>query len=184
MSALVALSSKLAATLNVGTDGSELLSVLKSTAFKGQVSDAQMTALLIVAKHVRISESGCWEWTGALSNGYGQLTFDGKHQTAHRFALERFVEPIIDGMWVLHHCDNRICVNPVHLYQGTPVDNRRDMLKRERWSHPWGKRTNCSKGHDYETGGFYLAKKDGSRVCRTCQREAKREQRAAQKEVV
>ena len=50
MSALVALSSKLAATLNVGTDGSELLSVLKSTAFKGQVSDAQMTALLIVAQ--------------------------------------------------------------------------------------------------------------------------------------
>lgn len=50
MSALVSLSSKLAATLNVGTDGGELLSVLKSTAFKGQVSDAQMTALLIVAQ--------------------------------------------------------------------------------------------------------------------------------------
>lgn len=50
MSALVALSSKLAATLNVGTDGGELLSVLKSTAFRGQVSDAQMTALLIVAQ--------------------------------------------------------------------------------------------------------------------------------------
>lgn len=50
MSALVALSSKLAATFSVGTDGTELLSVLKSTAFKGQVSDAQMTALLIVAQ--------------------------------------------------------------------------------------------------------------------------------------
>lgn len=50
MSALVALSSKLASTLNVGTDGGELLSVLKSTAFRGQVSDAQMTALLIVAQ--------------------------------------------------------------------------------------------------------------------------------------
>jgi len=50
MSALVALSSKLAATLNVGTDGGELLSVLKSTAFRGQVSDAQMTALLIIAQ--------------------------------------------------------------------------------------------------------------------------------------
>lgn len=50
MSALVALSSKLAATLNVGTDGGELISVLKSTAFRGQVSDAQMTALLIVAQ--------------------------------------------------------------------------------------------------------------------------------------
>jgi phage recombination protein Bet len=50
MSALVALSSKLAATFSVGTDGTELLSVLKSTAFRGQVSDAQMTALLIVAQ--------------------------------------------------------------------------------------------------------------------------------------
>jgi len=46
--ALTTLTTKLATTLNLG-DGSDLLPVLKATAFKGQVSDAQMTALLVVA---------------------------------------------------------------------------------------------------------------------------------------
>jgi len=50
VSALVSISTKMAAAFNLGTDGAELLSVLKATAFKGQVSDAQMTALLIVAQ--------------------------------------------------------------------------------------------------------------------------------------
>ena len=58
MSALVSLSGKLAAAFNLGTDGSELLSVLKATAFKGQVSDAQMTALLLVAQ-----QHGLNPWT-------------------------------------------------------------------------------------------------------------------------
>lgn len=39
----------LAKAFNIPGDTSELVAVLKSTAFKGQVSDAQMTALLVVA---------------------------------------------------------------------------------------------------------------------------------------
>ncbi len=46
--ALVTLTSQLAKRLDMG-DGSGLMETLKATAFKGQVSDAQMTALLIVA---------------------------------------------------------------------------------------------------------------------------------------
>ena len=57
---LTTLTSKLAAKFDLG-DGSGLLDTLKKTAFKGAVSDEQMTALLIVAKHIRISEAGCWE---------------------------------------------------------------------------------------------------------------------------
>jgi len=126
----------------------------------------------------------CINWEGSvLRSGYGQLTHEGKHQVAHRFFFEKYVEQIAPGMWVLHKCDNRLCVNPKHLYQGTPIDNRADMLDRSRWNHPWRKRSTCAKGHDYETGGFYLSKSDGSRVCRTCQREAKRAQRAVLKEV-
>ena len=55
--ALTTLTNKLAATLNLG-DGSDLLPVLKATAFKGQVSDAQMTALLVVA-----NQYGLNPWT-------------------------------------------------------------------------------------------------------------------------
>ena len=47
--ALVELTGKLATTLNMGANGAELFSVLKATAFKGNATDAQMTALLVVA---------------------------------------------------------------------------------------------------------------------------------------
>ena len=55
--ALVSLTSKLAAAFDMG-DGAELVSTLKATAFKGQVSDAQMTALLVVA-----NQYGLNPWT-------------------------------------------------------------------------------------------------------------------------
>lgn len=57
MNALVTLTNKLAASLNIG-DGSELIDTLRATAFKGQVSDAQMTALLVVA-----NQYGLNPWT-------------------------------------------------------------------------------------------------------------------------
>lgn len=48
--ALVELTNKLSLTLGMGANGVELYNTLKATAFKGQVTDAQMTALLIVAQ--------------------------------------------------------------------------------------------------------------------------------------
>lgn len=55
--ALTTLTSKLATRLDMG-DGSGLIETLKATAFKGQVSDAQMTALMIVA-----NQYGLNPWT-------------------------------------------------------------------------------------------------------------------------
>jgi phage recombination protein Bet len=55
--ALATLTSKLATRLDMG-DGSGLMETLKATAFKGQVSDAQMTALMIVA-----NQYGLNPWT-------------------------------------------------------------------------------------------------------------------------
>ena len=182
MSQLATLTNKLATKLDMG-DGSDLIETLKSTAFKGQVSDSQMVALSVLARHIEISESGCWNWIHSLQRGYGQLTYKGVSYRAHRFAFENLVEPIKPGNWVLHHCDNRLCVNPHHLYQGTAVDNRADMLNRNRWSHPWGRRSTCAKGHEYSKVGYRIDKNDGSRVCRECQRNYKRQQRAALKGV-
>lgn len=53
-SALVTLTQKLAATLDMG-DGAGLIDTLKATAFKGQVSDAQMTALMVVANQYALN---------------------------------------------------------------------------------------------------------------------------------
>jgi hypothetical protein len=72
---------------------------------------------------------GCWEWKGKsapLGYGHVQKTY------AHRRAWELHFGPIPDGLWVLHSCDNPICVNPSHLRLGTPVDNVRDRQERGR----------------------------------------------------
>lgn len=52
--ALTTLTQKLASRLDIG-DGTELINTLKQTAFKGQVSDAQMTALLIIANQYSLN---------------------------------------------------------------------------------------------------------------------------------
>ena len=74
---------------------------------------------------------GCWIWTAATNNkGYGVFeTPFGR--LAHRFSwyLAQGTQP---KHYVLHHCDNSLCVRPDHLYDGTQTDNMHDLLRRGR----------------------------------------------------
>lgn len=77
----------------------------------------------------RITESGCWLWTGSLNNkGYGQ--FNGNY--AHRKSYEMHVGPIPEGMNVLHRCDTPSCVRPSHLWAGSQLENIRDAKSKGR----------------------------------------------------
>lgn len=86
----------------------------------------------------RSSDDECWNWRkGHSSNGYGVLYLSNKKPiTAHRMALSLKIGQIPEGLFALHSCDNRSCVNPSHLRAGTNTDNARDAVSRGRNSPP------------------------------------------------
>lgn len=65
-------------------------------------------------------------------NGYGNFKYEGITYSAHRFSYMIHKGEITKGLFVLHTCDNRLCVNPDHLYVGTVQDNANDRVKRGR----------------------------------------------------
>lgn len=81
-----------------------------------------------------VDKSGdCWLWTGARDkDGYGAFAFHGKMRRAHRVSLQLEGVTIPPGHYACHKCDNPSCVNPSHLYPGSPTDNMRDAVERDR----------------------------------------------------
>lgn len=108
----------------------------------------------------------CIVWTGSHNGtGYGKFG----RQYAHRISYAMHKGRIPAGMYVCHTCDNRRCVNPDHLFLGTPKDNTDDMIskgrKRQVVYRP-GSKSHCRAGHAI-SGDNVLIKK-GYPVCRQC----------------
>lgn len=83
-------------------------------------------------RHVQKSD-GCWIWMGTKNrNGYGMFGVHGEQFPAHRVAFTIVNGLIPDGRIVMHRCDVRDCVNPIHLLLGTQQDNVRDAAKKGR----------------------------------------------------
>jgi len=83
----------------------------------------------VKARTRKDENSGCLLWTGPLNkDGYGNASGTG----AHRRSWENEKGPIPKGLYVLHKCDVRHCVNPEHLYLGTQIHNMKDMVERGR----------------------------------------------------
>jgi len=81
-----------------------------------------------------VDGDGCWNWLYSKDRqGYGQVQFEGKVQSTHRvvYKLTRPDEDI-NGVDILHSCDNPPCCNPNHLSSGTHKENMIDMAKKER----------------------------------------------------
>ena len=85
---------------------------------------------------VSISD-GCWEWQGPKSKfGHGLFGYNGKSIGAHRFSwgMKNGHKNLIYGFHICHKCNNPSCVNPDHLYQGTPLDNSNDRSRAGRFN--------------------------------------------------
>lgn len=109
---------------------------------------------------------GCWPWIAFRNpSGYGKFRADGETRLATRWLWTHLHGPIPDGLYVCHHCDNPPCVNPAHLFLGTPADNTRDMIQKGRLAPPAvGEVSTRSKWSDAEVRALVERVKGGESI--------------------
>src|SRR5262249_50021508 len=96
--------------------------------WRGKLSDIKQYLLDHVRKEPGPLGDDCWIWTLSLSEGYGQVYWNGFGGRAHRVSYQVFVGPIPADRQVQHKCDRKDCINPRHLGLGGFATNRADVF--------------------------------------------------------
>lgn len=82
--------------------------------------------------HVRVTDSGCWEWTRSGDGRYGHFYMLGAKFKTHVAAAILWRGILLRTRVLRHQCDNAACCNPDHLKPGTQKQNRQEAAERGR----------------------------------------------------
>lgn len=118
--------------------------------------------------------TGCWVYQGFRTRLlYGDFSYRGVNQRAHRVAYKLWKGEIPDGLDILHKCDNPPCCNPDHLRAGTAKENAAESKERNR--HYTSSKTHCVRGHAFADSS--RVRSDGRRVCIQCDKDRYRREK-------
>lgn len=126
----------------------------------------------------------CWNWTAYITHdGYGQIAIGSRVERTRRMERAHRVSWFIANfewptVYVLHKCDNRLCVRPDHLFLGTVVDNNKDTVSKGRSAkgdrhpsrlypeaRPRGMRHGMAKITEDQAKEIWLRKQSGEGPC-------------------
>lgn len=106
-------------------------------------------------------ENGCWIWQGSIAGDYGKIREKDKHYSTHRMSYTLFKGEVPKDKWVCHSCDVPLCINPEHLFLGSPSDNMRDAINKNRVPHFFGEKNHFSKFTNDQTQEMRKLKNEG-----------------------
>ena len=81
-----------------------------------------------------VDDNGCWICNSHKCGikGYPQKKINGRATRINRIMYAKYNGELIEGMEVMHSCDNNMCINPKHLSLGTHKENMQQMAERNR----------------------------------------------------
>ena len=141
-----------------------------------KMSKIDRPAIQRFLEKINVVDSGCWEWTGGKSRGYGQININGKMIKSHRFIYEYYHGQICPDLVIHHLCYNRACCEIAHLEERTQKENTLD-IDSSTPSAINSRKTHCKHGHEFTPENTYVHPTKGKRDCRMCHREWKKNHR-------
>lgn len=122
----------------------------------------------------RYEGTRCLVFSPQSKSPYGNIRHEGRTAAIHRWAYERWIGPIPDGLTIDHLCRVKRCINPMHLEAVTLSENTK------RGFQGFIRNTHCSRGHELTEENTYTYFYNGYqyRYCKKCNVLKARERRA------